>query len=74
MIKTDRKAKKRGALLASLQSVKPGECFYTHALPKGVTAFANIYSIKVQTEVCLVLTGIRQKDQRVERITKVTIL
>jgi len=72
-MKTDRKTKKRGALLASLQSGKPGDVIYTHIAPKGVTSYATLYGFNVKTERVLVLSGIRSKDQKVEKITKVTI-
>jgi len=73
-IKTDRKAKKRGSLLATLQSSSPGQSFFIDLMPKVVTTYAAIYGYKLQTEVVLCLSGIRAKEQKVTRITKVTIL
>ena len=55
-MKTERKTKKRGALLASLQSLEPGDSFYTDMLAKGVTAYSSFYKIAVKTEVCLLVT------------------
>lgn len=70
-MKTDRKRKNRGNLLANLENTLPGNCFYTDVLPKGVTTYAYIYGYKVKTEITLCLN---LKGTEVNRITKVTIL
>ena len=73
-MKTDRKNKNRGALLNALQSAKPGETVYTSHVPRYITAIASMYGLKLKTEIVLSLEGLRSKDQKVIRLTKITVL